>query len=171
MLRAFFLAGTSRGFTAAAQGLPLPRRGDANYAKAFAHLILFVYTELCGVAMTSHVLDRQTLSLNWDENQVEAIAWLMDHLPVSFRGAHCRAARYLLSWSINDLSSASGVSSQAIQRLERGARLNEVSMQALAFALEAEGLVFFPGHPPLRGMNCRGSTKDPRNRRDYHLLE
>ncbi|MQG93410.1 helix-turn-helix transcriptional regulator [Pseudomonas sp. MN1F] len=95
----------------------------------------------------------------------------MDHLPISFKGAHCRPARELLGWSIEDLSSASGVSAQAIQQLECGAPLKEVSMQALAFALEAEGLVFFPGHSPLRGMNCRGATKDPRKRRDYHLLE
>ncbi|MEN5128524.1 helix-turn-helix transcriptional regulator [Pseudomonas alloputida] len=121
--------------------------------------------------MASHVTDRQSLRLNLDEDQIEAIAWLMDHLPLGFRGIHCEPARELLGWSITDLSSVSGVTPQAIQRLERGAHLNGVSMQSLAFALEAEGLVFFPGHPPLRGMNCRGSTKDPRNRRDYHLLE
>lgn len=121
--------------------------------------------------MTSHVLERQPLRLNLDEVQLEAIAWLMDHLPLSFRGDHCAPARKLLGWNIADLSSASGVTPQAIQRLERGAHLKSVSMQALAFALEAEGLVFFPGHPPLRGENCRGSTKDPRSRRDYHLLE
>lgn len=121
--------------------------------------------------MTSHVLDRQPLRLNLDEDQLEAIAWLMDHLPLSFRGAHCAPARELLGWSIANLSSASGVTPQAIQRLEQGAHLKEVTMQALAFALEAKGLVFFPGHPPLKGMNCRGSTKDPRSRHDYHLLE
>lgn len=121
--------------------------------------------------MTSRILDPQQLRLNLDEDQLEAIAWLMDHLPLSFRNVHCLPARELLSWSIDDLSSAFGVTSQAIQRLESGFQLKEVSLQALAFALEAEGLVFFPGHPPLRGMNCRGSTKDPRSRRDYHLLE
>lgn len=121
--------------------------------------------------MISHVLDRQSLYLNLDKDQIEAIACLMDHLPLSFRGVHCRPARVLLGWSIDRLSSASSVTPQAILRLERGIHLQEVSMQALAFALEAEGLVFFPGHPPLKGMNCRGSTKDPRSRRDYHLLE
>lgn len=121
--------------------------------------------------MTSNVLDRQPLRLNLDEDQIEAIAWLMDHLPLSFKSAHCASARSLLGWSIDELSSASGVTPQAIQRLESGTRLNTVSMQALAYALEAEGLVFFPGHQPLRGMNCRGSTKDPRSRGDFHLLE
>lgn len=121
--------------------------------------------------MTSPVLDRQPIRLNLDKDQIDAIAWLMDHLPLSFRGVHCGPARELLGWSIDALASASGVSPHAIQKLEHGARLKSVSMQALAFALETEGLVFFPGHPPLRGENCRGSTKDPRSRRDYHLLE
>lgn len=126
---------------------------------------------LIGLSMTSHVIDRQPLRLNLDGEQIEAIAWLMDHLPLSFEGVHCAAAHELLDWNITDLSSASGVTPQAIHRLEHGAQLNHVSMQALAFAFEAEGLVFFPGHPPLRGQNCRGSTKNPRSRRDYHLLE
>jgi hypothetical protein len=121
--------------------------------------------------MTSHLLDQQPIRLNLDEDQIEAITWLMDHLPLSFKGVHCGPARQLLGWSIDDLSSASGVTTQAIQRLEHGTPLNTVSMQALAFALEEEGLVFFPGHPSLRSKDCQGSTKDPRSRRDYHLLE
>lgn len=121
--------------------------------------------------MTSNVLDQQPLRLNLDEDQIEAISWLMDHLPLSFSGIHCAPARELLGWTINALSSTSGVTPQAIQRLERGIQLNAVSMQSLAFAFEAEGLVFFPGYPPLKGENCRGSTKNPRSRRDYHLLE
>jgi len=121
--------------------------------------------------MTLDVLDQQPLRLNLDEEQIEAIAWLMDHLPLSFRDAHCGPARRLLGWSIDDLSAVSGVTHQAIQRLELGAQLKAVSMQALSYAFEAEGLLFFPDHPPLWGKNCRGSTKDPRSRRDYHLLE
>ncbi|MDD1960079.1 helix-turn-helix transcriptional regulator [Pseudomonas sp. 39004] len=121
--------------------------------------------------MTSHDLDQYPLRLNLDEEQTEVIAWLMDYLPLSFRDVHCAPARNLLGWKIGDLSSASGVTPQAIQRLENGAQLNPVSMQALAFALEAEGLVFFPGHPPLKGENCRGATKDPRSRDDHHQLE
>ncbi|WP_082421422.1 helix-turn-helix domain-containing protein [Pseudomonas sp. NBRC 111140] len=121
--------------------------------------------------MTSQFHDRQPPVVILDEQQIATVAQLIDHLPLSFRGAHCQTARELLGWSIKELSSASGVTPQAIQRLEHGAHLKTVSMQALAFALEAEGLVFFPGHPPLRGMNCRGSTKDPRCRLDYHLLE
>lgn len=121
--------------------------------------------------MISHTPDRQPLRLSLEEEQIEVIAWFDDHLPLSFSDVHCGPARKLLGWSINDLSSASGVTPQAIQRLEQGAKLTAISMQALAFALEAEGLVFFPNHPPLMGENCRGSTKDPRDNPDYHLLE
>lgn len=134
------------------------------------HYTGWIYS-ISGLIMTSHVLDRQPLRLNLDEDQIEAVAWIMDHLPLSFTSAHCGPARTLLDWSIDALADASGVSPKAIQQLENGERLRTVSMQALAFALEAEGLVFFPGHPPLRGENCRGATKDPRSRRDYHLLE
>ncbi len=87
--------------------------------------------------MTSHVLDRQPLRLNLDADQIEVIASLMDHLPLSFTGSHCGPARELLGWGIDDLGAKSGVSTKAIQRLERGAYLNPVSMLALAFALEA----------------------------------
>lgn len=121
--------------------------------------------------MTSPLSDRQPLRLYLDEEQIEIVAWLEENLPIGFRDAHCCPARQLMGWSIDNLSSASGVSSQAIQRLEGGEQLKAVSMQALAFAFEAEGIVFFPGHPPLKGENCRGSTKDPRSHRDYHLLE
>ncbi|MGX1017401.1 hypothetical protein AB7M33_000077 [Pseudomonas sp. Y3 TE3536] len=121
--------------------------------------------------MTSHTTARQPLRLNLDEHQIEIVEWIVDHQPLSFAAIHCGPARVLLDWSIEDLSSTSGVSPQAIQRLEAGGNLNPISMQAVAFAFEAEGLVFFPGHPPLRGENCRGSTKNPRSRSDYHLLE
>lgn len=121
--------------------------------------------------MTSHFSDPQPIRLGLDEEQAEVVTWLKDHLPLEFKDAHCGPARKLLGWSIEDLSSASGVTSQSIQRLERGEQLKAVSMQALAFALGAEGLMFFPGHPPLKGENCRGSTKDPRDHSDYPLLE
>ncbi|WP_433690672.1 XRE family transcriptional regulator [Pseudomonas monteilii] len=121
--------------------------------------------------MTSHLLDQQPIRLNLDEDQIEAITWLMDDLTLSLKGVHCGPVRQFLDWSIDDLSSASGVTTQAIVRLERDTPLNAVSMQALGFALEEEGLVFFPGHLLLRGKDCQGSMKDPRSRRDYHLLE
>lgn len=149
--------------------------GLSPRAKAFrfeVNRIYWLYVQYkCGPAMTPYVLDRQPLRLNLEEDQIEAITWLMDHLPLSFTKAHCAPAREMLGWSVDALASASGVSPHAIHQFERGGHLKMVSMQALAFALEAEGLVFFPDHPPLKGENCRGSTKDPRNRNDYHLLE
>lgn len=121
--------------------------------------------------MNSHTADQQPLRLNLDEYQIEVVEWIVDQLPLSFAAIHCGPARVLLDWSIDDLSSASGVSTQAIQRIEDGGSVNAISMQAVAFAFEVEGLVFFPGHPPLKGENCRGSTKNPRSHPDYHLLE
>lgn len=121
--------------------------------------------------MTSHASDQQPLRLNLDDDQIEVVASLIDHLPPGFAGSHCGPARTLLGWSINNLAVRSGVSSEAILQLELGATLNAVSMQALAFAFEAEGLLFFPGHSPLKGENCRGATRDPGGRHDYHLLE
>lgn len=121
--------------------------------------------------MTEHIFDGQPLRFNLDDKQIEALDWLKDRLPLGFCGIHCRPAREVLSWSIDDLSAVSGVTIIAIQRLERGEHLNPITMQALAFAFETEGLMFFPGHPPLRGENCRGSTRDPRSSPDYQLLE
>ena len=97
---------------------------------------------------------------------------LMDDLPLPFSTAHCATARAMLNWSVEALSFRSGVSVMAIRDLEEGRRiLRQVSMQALSFALEAEGLVFLPGLKPMRGQNCRGGTLDPRKRDDFHLIE
>lgn len=92
--------------------------------------------------------------------------------PLSFSTAHCAAARAMLNWSVEALSFRSGVSVNAIRKLEEGrGALRPVTMQALSFAFEAEALVFFPGQKPMRGHNCRGGTTDPRTRDDFHLLE
>ncbi|MCP1446146.1 hypothetical protein J3D54_005278 [Pseudomonas sp. GGS8] len=96
----------------------------------------------------------------------------LDTLPLSFSTTHCAAARAMLNWSVEALSFRSGVSVKAIRELEEGRRtLRSVTMQALSFALETEGLVFLPGLKPMRGQNCRGGTTDPRKRDDFHLLE
>ncbi|WP_328822905.1 helix-turn-helix transcriptional regulator [Pseudomonas sp. S32] len=76
-----------------------------------------------------------------------------------------------MGWSVEALAFRSGVSRNAIRRIEDGAELRAVTMQALAFAFEAEGLIFIPSHLPMIGDNCRGSTRSPRTRDDYHLLE
>lgn len=103
--------------------------------------------------------------------QLDALRQLVESLPLSFRNEHCEAARVMLGWSIEALAFRSKVSPAAIARIEKGEALREVTMQALAFAFEREGLIFFPGNAPFTGANCRGATKDPRNRSDYHLIE
>ncbi|MFP3443797.1 helix-turn-helix domain-containing protein [Pseudomonas sp. SIMBA_067] len=92
-------------------------------------------------------------------------------LPLGFRSEHCGPSRLALGWSVEALAFRSGVSPDSIRRVELGEELRRVTMQALAFALEAEGLIFFPGHPPLRSDDCRGATPDPKTRGDYHLIE
>lgn len=113
----------------------------------------------------------QPIRLALDEEQIETMEWLMDHLPLGFRGTHCSEARTMLGWSIEALAFRSGVSPGAIKRLKNGAELRRVTMQALAYALEAEGLFFLPGHQPMKGDNLRGATPCPRTRDDFHLIE
>lgn len=121
--------------------------------------------------MSEDLTDRNPLLLPVDDVQLEIIEWCMDNLPNGFESSHCAPARLRLGWSIEALAFRSGVSIGAIRSIENGAELRGVTMQALAFAFEAEGLIFIPGHPPMPGDNCRGATKDPRSRHDYHLLE
>lgn len=121
--------------------------------------------------MSQDLIDQNPIVLTVDDEQLEIIEWCMEHLPNGFRSAHCAPARSRLGWSVEALAFRSGVSRSAINRLEKGIELREVTMQALAFAFETEGLIFIPGHPPMSGDNCRGATRDPRSRRDYHLLE
>lgn len=93
-------------------------------------------------------------------------------IPLQFNADHCRQARQMLGWSVAQLAQESGVSTAAIEGYEAEARpLREVTRQALAFRLEAEGLVFIRGHQPLRGDNVCGCTGDPRKRDDFHLVE
>jgi DNA-binding XRE family transcriptional regulator len=85
---------------------------------------------------------------------------------------HCRQARVMLEWEQGELAERSGVSVGAIQRYEEGrARLNDVTLQALAFRLEQENLIFISGHPPLWCGNVKGCTPDPQSRRDFHMVE
>jgi len=121
--------------------------------------------------MTLAIASPPPLQINLDEDQVKNVAWILDNLPVVLSSTHCTQARAMLGWSIETLAFRSGVSPEAIRRLETGTELREVTLQALAFTLEAEGLIFFPGHEPMRGENCRGATKHPRTRDDFHLIE
>lgn len=97
---------------------------------------------------------------------------LVEDLPLGFSETHCAKAREMLGWSVEALAFRSGVSTKAIRELELGVRsLRRVTMQALSFSLETEGLIFIPGQNPMRGQNCRGGTTDPRTRDDFHLIE
>lgn len=88
-----------------------------------------------------------------------------------FTREHCTQARAMLGWSQEQLSMEAGVSVPAIQRFEAGGELLDVTRLALAFCLEAEGLVFFPGFAPGRGMNIKGATPNPLERPDYAMIE
>lgn len=121
--------------------------------------------------MPDEVIDTQPIRVFLDDEQLAAMEWLMQQLPFGFLPYHCAPARSLLGWSVEALAFQSGVSPGAIRSIENGAELRSVTMQALAHALEAKGLVFFPGHPPLRAGNCRGATPPPNTRDDFHLIE
>ncbi|AGL86352.1 XRE family transcriptional regulator [Pseudomonas protegens] len=88
-----------------------------------------------------------------------------------FTPQHCSQARDMLGWDMDQLSRESAVSVQAIQRFEAGYEVRDVTRLALAFCLEAQGLVFFPGFTPGRGMNIKGATPNPMERPDYALIE
>ncbi|MES2870655.1 MAG: helix-turn-helix transcriptional regulator [Pseudomonadota bacterium] len=88
-----------------------------------------------------------------------------------FTPLHCAQAREMLNWSVEHLSGQSGVSVPAIQRFENAEPVRDVTRLALAYSLEAEGLVFFPGFAPGRGGNIRGTTPDPMGREDFALIE
>jgi hypothetical protein len=95
-----------------------------------------------------------------------------ESLPLGFTEAHCVQAREMLEWTVEALAFRSGVSTKTIREFELGTRtLRRVTMQALSFALEAEGLIFLPGHKPMKSGDCRGATTDPRARGDFHLIE
>lgn len=88
-----------------------------------------------------------------------------------FTPTHSAQARAMLNWTLEEFSRESGVSVDAIQRFESGAEVLDVTRLALAYRLEAEGLVFFPGFAPGRSMSVRGSTPNPVGRADYAMIE
>jgi hypothetical protein len=88
-----------------------------------------------------------------------------------FTPAHCAQARAMLGWSVEELSQESRVSVDAIQRFEAEREVLDVTRLTLAYRFESEGLVFFPGFAPGRGMNLRGSTPNPVGRADFAMVE
>lgn len=88
-----------------------------------------------------------------------------------FTPAHCAQARAMLGWSVDELSRESGVSVDAIERFEARRDVPEADRLALAYRFESEGLVFFPGFAPGRGMNMKGSAAEPMGRADFAMVE
>jgi hypothetical protein len=122
--------------------------------------------------MTAKIIDLNQTRRERKASMDEQLWLSMQDLPLGFIAIHCAKAREMLGWSVEALAFRSGVSVKAIRELELGVRdLRRVTMQALSFSFEEEGLVFFPGHAPMRGDNFRGATSNPKERSDYHLLE
>ncbi|MGE8150939.1 XRE family transcriptional regulator [Pseudomonas vancouverensis] len=88
-----------------------------------------------------------------------------------FTPAHCAQARAMLGWSVEQLSREAGVSVEAVERFEAQQEVQDASRLALAYRFEAEGLMFFPGFAPGRGMNVRGATPNPVRRADLAMVE
>ncbi|WP_323166667.1 helix-turn-helix transcriptional regulator, partial [Pseudomonas bubulae] len=64
-------------------------------------------------------------------------------------------------WSREELARQAGVTVDAVQRFEQHVEADDETRLALAFRLEAEGLVFFPGFAPGWGMTARKWAASP----------
>lgn len=78
-----------------------------------------------------------------------------------FTAKHSVQARAMLGWSREELARQAGLAVEAVQRFESQADVDDETRLALAFRLEAEGLVFFPGFAPGWGMSVRGASLEP----------
>jgi DNA-binding XRE family transcriptional regulator len=72
-----------------------------------------------------------------------------------FTAKHSVQARAMLGWSREELARQAGVTVDAIQQFESLGDVGDETRLALAFRLEAQGLVFFPGFAPGWGMSVR----------------
>jgi len=70
--------------------------------------------------MSADVIDTQPIRLVLNDEQLEAMEWLMEQLPLGFLPYHCARARSLLGWSVEALAFRSGVSPRAIRSIENG---------------------------------------------------
>jgi transcriptional regulator with XRE-family HTH domain len=73
-----------------------------------------------------------------------------------FTPRHSVQARLMLGWSREDLAREADVDMDALQRFESHGDVEDEVRLSVAFRLEAEGLVFFPGFAPGWGMSVRG---------------
>ena len=67
----------------------------------------------------------------------------------------------MLGWSREDLARQAGLAVEVVQRFESLGEVEDEARLALAFRLEAEGLVFFPGFAPGWGMSARKFAAAP----------
>ncbi|KRP69387.1 helix-turn-helix domain-containing protein [Pseudomonas paralactis] len=72
-----------------------------------------------------------------------------------FTPKHSAQARVMLGWSREQLARQTGVAVEAIQQFESHGDVDDETRLILAFCLEAQGLVFFPGFAPGWGMSAR----------------
>lgn len=72
-----------------------------------------------------------------------------------FTAKHSVQARAMLGWSREELARQAGVTVDVIQQFESQGDVADETRLALAFRLEAQGLVFFPGFAPGWGMSVR----------------
>jgi hypothetical protein len=78
-----------------------------------------------------------------------------------FTAKHSAQARVMLGWSREDLARQAGLAVEVVQRFESLGEVEDEARLALAFRLEAEGLVFFPGFAPGWGMSARKFAAAP----------
>ncbi|WP_428551637.1 XRE family transcriptional regulator [Pseudomonas edaphica] len=78
-----------------------------------------------------------------------------------FTAKHSAQARVMLGWSREDLARQAGLAVEVVQRFESLGEVEDQARLALAFRLEAEGLVFFPGFAPGWGMSARKFAAAP----------
>jgi len=88
-----------------------------------------------------------------------------------FTPRHSIQARVMLGWSREDLAREAEVEVDAVQRFESHGDVEDGIRLSLAFRLEAEGLVFFPGFAPGWGMSVRGSSPIPSEHLAYETTE
>ncbi|WP_456025649.1 helix-turn-helix domain-containing protein [Pseudomonas capeferrum] len=78
-----------------------------------------------------------------------------------FTAKHSVQARAMLGWSREELARQTGLAVETVQRFESKGDVDDETRLVLAFRLEAEGLVFFPGFAPGWGMSARKFDKAP----------
>lgn len=88
-----------------------------------------------------------------------------------FTPAHSAQARAMLGWSVDELSRESGVAVDTIERFEAKRDVPDADRLALAYRFESQGLVFFPGFAPGRGMSMKGAPTDAVGRAEYAMGE